>query len=314
MMNRYTYFFLILTTLSMYSVYAQQDAQYTHYTHNMNVVNPAYAGSRETLSIGILGRTQWSGFDDAPKTFTASIHAPVGNKLGLGFSVISDALGPVKENNVYADVSYTINTSENTKLAFGIKGGFSILNLASDVLVTPEMLETVNMISTDPSFESDVNNFYPNFGAGLYFYSNKFYAGLSVPNILESLYIDSNSTLDNKASEVMHGFLTAGYVFDINDNLKFKPAALVKVAKGAPLSFDVSGSFLINEKFELGANYRFEDSVSGTFLINASKNFRIGYAYDHTLSDFGLYNSGSHEVILLWDILTDNVVKNPRFF
>jgi type IX secretion system PorP/SprF family membrane protein len=280
----------------------------------MNVINPAYAGSRETLSIGILGRTQWVGFDDAPKTFTAATHAPVGKNLGLGFSVISDAIGPIKEKNVYADVSYTINTSEKTKLAFGLKGGFSILNLASDELVTPDMLETVSDISTDPSFLSDVNNFYPNFGAGLYFYSNKFYAGFSIPNILESLYIDSNSSLSSKASEVMHSFITAGYVFDINDNLKFKPAALLKVAKGAPLSFDISGSFLINEKFEIGVNYRLEDSIAGTFLINAGENFRIGYAYDHTLSDFGVYNSGSHEVILLWDILTNNVVKSPRFF
>lgn len=313
MMNKFTFLFLIVSFLALNEIQAQQDAQYTHYTHNMNVVNPAYAGSRGTLSIGLLGRTQWVGFKDAPRTFSGSVHAPVGNRMGLGLSVINDALGPIKEKNVYADVSYTIPTSESTKLAFGVKGGFSFLNLASEVLVTPEMLETGSTL-IDPSFLSDVNSFYPNFGAGLFFYSDKFYAGLSVPNILQSLYFDSSSSTSSKASEVMHGFITAGYVFDLTDNLKFKPATLVKVANGAPLSFDVSGSFLINEKIELGMNYRYEDSISGTFLINASKDFRIGYAYDYTLSDFGEFNSGSHEIILLWDILTNNVVKSPRFF
>jgi len=306
MMNKFTFLVLLAFCLTITDVYAQQDAQYTHYTHNMNVVNPAYAGSRGTLSIGILGRTQWIGFNDAPRTFTGSIHAPVGNRLGVGLSIISDALGPIKEQNVYADFSYTIPTSEKTKLAFGIKGGISMLNANLTELTLPETSPL-----SDPSFESDLNNLYPNFGAGLYFYSDNYYIGLAVPNILESLHFDQSI---GDASEIMHGFLTAGYVFDLNDNLKFKPATLVKIAKGAPVSFDVSGSFLLNEKFELGVNYRFEDSIAGTFLLNASPNFRIGYAYDHTLSSLGDFNSGSHEVILLWDILTNNVVKNPRFF
>lgn len=306
-MNKITFFFLLFSFSSLSYLQAQQDAQYTHYTNNMNVVNPAYAGSKGTLSLGMLGRTQWVGFDDAPKTFTFAAHAPVGERMGLGLSMISDAIGPVKEQNIYVDVSYTIPTSETTKLAFGLKGGLSIMNVNLTELSLPETSPLM-----DPSFSSDLNNTYPNFGAGLFFYSDKYYVGLSVPNIIESLHFDQSI---GDASEVMHGFLTAGYVFSLTDKLKFKPATLVKVAKGAPVSFDVSGSFLINEKFEIGANYRYDDSVSGTFLLNTSRDFRIGYAYDYTISNFGDYNSGSHEIILLWDIqmIKDNV-KSPRFF
>jgi len=307
-MNKVTYLFLVLTFFSVFAITAQQDAQYTHYTNNMNVLNPAYAGSRQTLSIGLLGRTQWMGFTDAPQTFTASIHAPVGKSLGLGFSVIADKIGPINEQNIYTDLSYTIPTSDNTKLAFGVKGGISLLSVNRD-LVTPD-----TPIAQDHAFDDAENRFFPNFGAGVFFYSSKFYAGLSVPNVLKSLHYPENSGVLTQSSEVMHGFFTTGYVFDINDNLKFKPAAMVKAAVGAPISFDVSSSFLINKKFEVGANYRFDDSVSATFLINAYKEFRIGYAYDYTLSNLGDYNSGSHEIILLWDILTNNVVVSPRFF
>lgn len=307
MMNKYVLILSVLSFFTIFSLEAQQDAQYTHYTNNMNVLNPAYAGSRGTLSIGLLGRTQWVGFKDAPKTFTGSIHAPVGNRTGLGLSVISDAIGPIKEQNVFADFSYTIPVSDSAKLAFGLKGGVSIMNANLSELVLPETSPLM-----DPSFENDLNKIFPNFGMGMYLYSNKYYLGLSIPNFLSSLHFDQSI---GDASEVMHGFITAGYVFDLTDRLKFKPATLLKIAKGAPMSFDISGSFLINERIELGINYRLKDSIDGLFLINATKDFRIGYAYDHTLSSFGEFNSGSHEVILLWDIIksTDDV-KSPRFF
>ena len=314
MMNKVSYLLLLLAFVSVFNVFAQQDAQYTHYTNNMNVINPAYAGSRETLSIGLLGRTQWVGFDEAPQTFTASVHAPVWERLGVGFSVISDRIGPQAENNIYTDVSYTLPMTSDINLAFGIKGGVSLINFDYDNLIVPD--EGTSAID-DPVFGDGANfhkqnSFQPNFGAGLFLYSNKFYLGASVPNFLKTLHIDNN--METGASEVMHGFVTAGYVFDINDNLKFKPAAMMKAAVNAPLSFDVSTSFLINNKFEVGANYRLDDSISGTFLVNAFKDFRIGYGYDYTLSGLTDYNSGSHEVILLWDILTNNVVVSPRFF
>jgi type IX secretion system PorP/SprF family membrane protein len=307
-MNRITLSFLVIAFFSIFDLSAQQDAQFTHYMYNMNVVNPAYAGSRETLSIGILGRTQWVGFDGAPQTLTASIHAPVGKQTGLGLSLVGDQFGPVKEQNIYADFSYTIPTSDNTKLAFGLKGGISLFNVDSNLIV-PD-----GNVQGDTSFK-DMNKTHPNLGAGAYFYSDKFYLGLSVPNILKTQHFDGSKTGKATATDIMHTFFAAGVVFELSDNLKFKPSTMLKVAQNSPLSADFSANFLINEKFEIGANYRLSDSVSGMFLINALKDLRVGYAYDHTLSNLGKYNDGSHEVILLWDIqFSESNFKSPRFF
>ncbi|MCF6351286.1 MAG: PorP/SprF family type IX secretion system membrane protein, partial [Flavobacteriaceae bacterium] len=148
------FFVIILLTIS--SSFGQQDPQYTHYMYNMNVVNPAYAGSRETLSIGVLGRTQWVGIDGAPQTMTANIHAPVGRNLGLGLSVIVDQIGPVKEQNVFADISYTINTSEEGKLAFGLKGGISFFNGDLANLLAPD-----GSIGVDPLLADNLTNSFP---------------------------------------------------------------------------------------------------------------------------------------------------------
>jgi len=309
MMNKTTFSILFFAVLSITSVFGQQDAQYTHYMYNMNVLNPAYAGSRGTLSIGILGRTQWIGFEDAPQTLTASVHAPVGERTGLGLSLVGDKLGPVKEQNIYADFSYTIPTSENTKLAFGIKGGVTLFDVNADW----SLPDTDPM--SDPAFSQDLKKTTPNVGAGLYFYSDKFYLGLSVPNLLSTTHYQDNVNGIPHASNIMHGFFAAGYVFDLSEKVKFKPSTMLKVAKNSPLSADFSANFLFNDRFELGANYRMDDSVSGMFLLGVTKDLRVGYAYDYTLSNLGDFNDGSHEVILIWDILfsKDNF-KSPRFF
>ncbi len=309
-MNKLQYFIIyVFIFASVFTSFGQQDAQYTMYTHNMNVINPAYAGSKETLSIGLLGRMQWVGFDDAPQTLTANVNAPVWERLGAGFSVISDKLGPVNETNVYADLSYALPVSETGKLALGLKGGISFLSIG-DNIVLPD-----TDVDGDPVFQNEENKYYGNLGAGLFFYTNKFYTGLSVPNFLGSKYYQGADNANHPVSqELMHAFFTMGYVFDINDNLKFKPSTMVKAAVGAPLSFDISTAFLYKERVELGLNYRWDDSVAASFLIKAIDEFRIGYAYDYTLSNLGSYNSGSHEVILLWDIFTNNVVVSPRFF
>ncbi len=296
---------LIIVLLSINS-YAQQDPQYTQYMYNMNVLNPAYAGSKGTLSIGVLGRTQWVGIDGAPKTFTLAAHAPFGEKVGLGFSAIVDEIGPVKEQNLFADFSYTIRTSDVGKLAFGIKAGFTFHNLneASLIAIDPN----------DPSIIDFDDRTFPNFGAGAFYYTNQFYVGLSLPNILETKHFDRNNGI-TKASEKAHFFLTSGYVFDVSESLKFKPSVMAKAAGGAPLSVDISANFLLKERLELGASYRLDDSISGLISFLVTNDFRLGYAYDYTTSNLGDFNSGSHEVFLLWDIdLSRDKVVSPRFF
>ena len=288
--------------LSLSSVYGQQDPQYTQYMYNQNVLNPAYAGSKGVMSIGMLGRTQWVGVDGAPETLTLSIHSPIGKNVGLGFSVIHDEIGPAQEDNLYADFSYTIHTSEEGNLAFGLKAGFTFLNVRS-----------IEGLVADASLNEALSKNSPNFGAGIFYYTEKFYAGLSIPNFLETRHLESGNGIVSTASEKMHYFLTSGYVFDISEDVKLKPSAMVKAAIGAPVSVDLSVNALINEKFELGLSYRFDDSVSAILGLNISNDMRIGYAYDYTTSNFGQFNSGSHEIMLLFDF-NRKKFKSPRFF
>lgn len=296
---------LVLAALFLQEISAQQDPQYTQYMYNMNVVNPAYAGSKESLSITALYRNQWTGLDGAPETFTFSAHGPVGKNVGLGLSAIKDELGPVSETNVFADFSYTLQMNSSLKLALGIKAGATF----QDVGLTSLQLQDPN----DPFFSQNINNTYPNVGAGAFFYSDKFYIGLSVPNFIHSVHLDENGL--KYGSEVSHYFATAGYVFQASDNFKLKPSVMVKSAFNAPVSFDVNLNALFYDRFELGASYRLDDSFSGLVGFQINDNIRIGYAYDVVTSDLNAVGPGSHEVIITFDLFfKQRVMRSPRFF
>ena len=310
MMNRKITIALIGLLLWITDSYGQQDPQYTQYMYNMNIVNPAYAGSRGTLSLGLLGRSQWTNVNGGPKTMTFDAHAPVGKKVGMGLSVIADEIGPAKEQNIYGDFSYTVSTSQEGRLAFGLKAGVTLLNVNLLDVVLPQ-----TATGDDPLFDENINDAFPNIGAGVYYYNEKFYAGFSVPNILKSEHLDKDN-INTKASEEVHYFLTAGYVFNLSSTAKLKPSFMVKGVTGAPISFDINANVLLYDRFELGASYRYEDSVSILFNFGVTRSFRVGYAYDYTISDFSNTNTGgSHEIMLLYDIdFTKKNLKSPRFF
>lgn len=297
---RYIVSFTLL--LSTFYTFGQQDPQYSQYNYNMNVINPAYAGSKGVLSLGVLGRSQWVGIDGAPRTLTLSIHSPVGKSVGLGMSLVADRIGPVRETNFYGDFSYTIVTSENSRLAFGIKAGFTSLQV--NLLAANSPNDPLNV---------PIDRIEPNFGSGVYYYQDKFYAGFSIPNVLKTRYLEKSGGIVSTASEQMHYFFTSGYVFDIYDNLKLKPSTMIRGVKGAPLSVDISANLLWEEKFEFGISYRLDESFSGVvgFLLN--ENMRIGYSYDQNINNFGNYNFGSHEVMLLINF-NKRKLKSPRFF
>ncbi|PHS10476.1 MAG: hypothetical protein COA88_01670 [Kordia sp.] len=288
------------------TVNAQQDPQYTQYMYNQAVINPAYAGSKEGLSIVALYRNQWTGLDGAPKTITFSGHSPVAEHIGLGLSVISDQHGPVKENNIYADLSYTVDLSEKHKLAFGFKGGITLHNISLNSGV-------VTSLPNDPIFKEDVSNATPNAGIGTFFYTDKYYVGLSMPNLLNSVHLDKDGR--KFGTEVQHYFVTAGYVFQISEATKFKPSILIKSSFDAVTSFDVNANFLFYDKFEIGASYRNDDSISGLIGLAFNRSLRLGYAYDYTLSDISEATSASHEVFLQFDLnFPKKVSRSPRFF
>ena len=306
-MKKIKFIILGLIALTAIEVCGQQDPQYTQYMFNMNVMNPAYAGSQGTLSIGLLGRTQWVGLNGAPRTITAAIHAPVGKNVGLGFSAIADEIGPIKEQNVYADFSYTMETSEEGRLAFGLKGGFTFQTI--------DFLRLSINQAEDPLFSDNLNEVYPNFGAGAFYYTDNFYLGLSMPNMLETRHFEKQGGIISYASEKMHIFLTSGYVFDISEDLKLKPSVMLKGVSGAPLSIDLSINALVFEKVELGLSWREGDSVSAMINFLIAQNLRLGYAYDYTLTNLGQFNTGSHEVFLLYDLdMSRGNLKSPRFF
>ena len=286
--------------------YSQQDAQYTQYMYNTINVNPAYAGSRGVLSVFGLHRTQWVGLDGAPTTNAFSINSPINNSnLGVGLSFVNDRIGPTVENTISADLSYTIKTSETYKLSFGIKGTANLFNLDINKLKIQNQ--------GDPLLQNLNNNFSPNVGAGVYFHSDKSYLGLSVPNFFETKRYDDNDIAVYK--ERMNLYLIGGYVFDLSSNLKFKPAFLGKVVEGAPLQLDLSGNFLINEKFVLGAAWRWSAAVSAMAGFQVSDGLYIGYGYDLETTKLANYNSGSHEIFLRFELFKrqDRIVS-PRFF
>jgi|SRR5690554_3312655 len=297
--------FVLVAVLLFQEAQAQQDPQYTQYMYNMNVVNPAYAGSKESLSLTALYRNQWSGIDENPVTFTFSAHSPIGEKVGLGLSAIKDELGPVNETNVFADFSYTLQLGATVKLALGIKAGVTF----HDVGLTDLELQDPN----DPFFSENINNTYPNIGAGAFLYGEKFYIGLSVPNMLNSVHLDENGL--KYGSETNHYFATAGYVFQVSDNFKLKPSVMVKSAFDAPVSFDGNLNALFYDRFELGASYRLDDSFSGLVGFQITPNIRLGYAYDHVTSDLKGVGPASHEVILSFDLFfKPRILRSPRFF
>ncbi|WP_290822121.1 type IX secretion system membrane protein PorP/SprF [Flavobacterium sp.] len=286
---------------------AQQDSQYTNYMYNTINVNPAYAGSRGVVSVFGLHRTQWVGLEGAPVTNTFSINTPISNSnFGLGVSFVNDRIGPSDENTISVDVSYSIQTSETYKLSFGIKGTANLLNVDYTKLDRYDL--------TDPQFQNNIDNeFSPNIGAGIYFHSDKLYVGLSAPNFLETAHFDDNISVS--AKERMHYYLIGGYVFDISPTVKFKPAVLSKLTSGAPLQTDVTANFMFNEKFVLGAAWRWDAALSGLVGFQVSEGWFIGYGYDAETTKLANYNSGSHEIFLRYEFKgkTEKVIS-PRFF
>lgn len=302
MKTRVLIFVLILTASAGF---AQQDAQFTQYMYNTININPAYAGSRGVMSIFGLHRTQWVGLDGAPVTNAASMNTPInGSNLGVGLSFINDRIGPTVENTISADISYTIQTSETFKLSFGVKATGNFFNLDVSQL-NPEQ-------ANDPSLVN-FNKFSPNIGTGLYWHSDKTYLGLSVPNFIQTNRYDS----DNVAifRERINYYFIAGHVFDINPEIKFKPALLTKIVTGSPLQVDASANFMFFEKFVIGGAYRWDAAVSALAGFQVTDQLYIGYGYDLETTRLRTYNSGSHEVFLRFELFSNyNKMTSPRFF
>lgn len=286
------YLVLSLALITISNGLAQQQAQFSMYMFNPLIANPAFAGSRDALSITALGRKQWVGVSGAPETATLSFHTPLRYEaIALGFSVLYDKIGPSQTTSVFADVAYRFQVTGKSKLAFGVKLGADIFG--------------VNYTSLDATHQWDElysnipNKGYFNGGVGVYWYADNFYVGLSSPKVLENQFISSSQS---NAKQVNHYLLNAGYSFEINSTFDIIPSFMVKVVPNAPIAIDANLNFLLYDRIWVGGGYRFGDAVVANIMYHFSPKFRGGYAYDYTVSDFGQFNTGSHEIMVNYDL------------
>ncbi|WP_147678516.1 PorP/SprF family type IX secretion system membrane protein [Algibacter pacificus] len=284
---------------------AQQDPQYTQYMYNTMSVNPGYAGSRGIFSVTGLHRSQWVGITGAPQTQTLGIESPVTDKVGLGFNIVNDKLGPSQEVYLDGNFSYSIPTTLHSNLYFGLKAGLRFLDV--------DFSKGTASQQNDPNLENINSKFLPTVGLGVYYdFDSRWYVGLSVPNLLTTKHYDRFEQA--VAKERLHVYLIGGYVFDINRNIQFKPAVLAKAVSGSPLSVDGSANFLFNNTLTLGVGYRWGDSVGALAGFQVNEGLFIGYAYDYTTSGLNAVTSGSHEIMLRFDLVNPGRIKSPRFF
>lgn len=310
MKKKLPYLYLIVLVVGMLlfgtEVKAQSESQYTQYMYNTMSVNPAYAGSRGSLSILGLYRNQWAGLDGAPETLDFAAHSPIGIQgVGVGFAFNSDKIGPSKESEAAGTVSYTIQLNQKgTKLAFGLRAGLNFMD------VDPNKLTIYDPNDYDLTLEHFSS---PIFGAGFFLYDDNWYVGLSTPNLLKTRYYDEVQV--STASSQAHYYLTGGYIFDISSNLKLKPATMIKATTGAPVSVDVSLNALLINRITLGAAYRWNAAWGGLAGFQITDRVMVGYAYDFHTRDLRHYHNNSHEVFLRFELGTRLKPKvNPRFF
>ncbi len=310
MRKKYFNFFGVIIFFSLISN-AQQDAQYTGYMYSVQLFNPAYAGSRGTTSINLIGRTQWLSLEGSPKTSSVFLDTSFGKEdnVGLGLSISSDKIGPTSETMLNLDYAYSLNFLWS-KLTFGIKAGindlevdYSKLNIAS---------------SNDPFIVSSKNRLKPRLGLGFYFNTDKYYLGFSSPNILKTKYYDDikiSNTSFSTVSDRNHYYAIAGYVFDLTSNIKVKPATLLKIVRGSPLQWDLSANFLINYNITLGISSRLDSSFSGLVGFQLSDSFFVALAYDYSTTQLRQFNDGTYEIIIRLDLFnSQRKIITPRFF
>lgn len=267
---------ILAALFTISTLVAQQDPNFTLYNFNMNIINPAYAGSNDTNEISLSHRSQWISIDNAPSTQTLSYATPLKNNLGLGVSIVNDQVFVLSETDVTVDVSYKLKVSETHDLFFGLKSGGSFVNIDLNNAGAPE---------NDPLFTNNQSFFNAHLGAGLYLKHKNYYVTFSIPNFLAGKRYEKQGNIPRAATDNPHYYLGSGYTFSLNDDFKLTPAFMIRHVNGAPNSYDISSTLKMYEKFSLGSNYRLDETVSIYSLIQVMNKLKFGVAYDFTVSD-----------------------------
>lgn len=304
--------FIFLIINCGHFINAQQDPMFTHYAFNTLAINPAYAGSRDALTITGLHRSQWVSFDGAPTTQTLTAHSPIiKENIGIGLSLLNDKIGPTNTSSLYLDFSYKIKINQRAKLSFGLKGG---LNLQKTDLTSLNIKEI-----NDPLFIEDIKSeILPNFGFGLYYYTDKYYVGISIPKLLENDFNENSVTAStNLASEKKHYFLIGGSIFKISQSIVLKPTTFIKITNGAPIEADLTANFIILERFWAGIMYRTGDAFGAITGLNITDQLAVSYSFDFSIANTTVkYNGGSHEIMVRYDFIfkEHKMIRSPRYF
>jgi type IX secretion system PorP/SprF family membrane protein len=308
-MSRLKITLLALSFCLVMKIKAQQDPMYSQYMFNIQVVNPAYAGTWERVGFMALTRLQWAGIENAPQTNTFSFQAPYSRKkVGMGLSVITDEIGHENRLMVMGDYSYRLNINRSTWLRFGIKGGF--VNYSND-------LNKYTLQNTsDPAYQGVIEQeFIPNFGVGLFLHSDRYYFGASVPKLLETKFDVAKESNYSVSAETRHWFIMGGYVLPLNEEVKFKPSFLTKIVRGAPAQIDFNASFLIREKFWVGAMYRTNKAYGANVQFVINDQIRLGYSVDYGSGSFYRKSNGIHEVMISYELKRrKKLFRSPRYF
>lgn len=297
---------LIFTSICI-TLNAQQDAQYTQYQFNTLVLNPAYAGSRGTISATAFYRNQWMNIEGAPNSMAASIHAPIKNRVGIGLTLESDKIGPIENYVISANYAYQIPL-EIGRLAMGIKASLTSYNALYSTSQT--------VTQGDIAFQQDIKSLLPNFGAGIYYFTDNFVMGVAVPRLLENKI---TSTGENNITKITalnrHYYATIGSVLALSEQIKFKPTVLVKYVPNTPLVADIGANILLKDAFGVGVSYRTQTSWNFSLLYQLKNGWRIGYAYDYAITDINQFSGASHEFMLGIEVPKQkSVIVTPRYF
>jgi type IX secretion system PorP/SprF family membrane protein len=286
---------------------AQQDPQYSQYMFNQMAINPAYAGSKEALSTAILLRSQWTGIDGAPKTETFTIHGPLKKKkVGLGFTVIGDQIGPKKSIGALGSYAYRIPI-KNGKLSFGLRAG--IYNY------------TYNWADITYKDANDVYNtgnstsiIVPTADAGIYYYTNTMYIGFSATHLYNGRLTSIANPNGDNAQLSPHLFFTFGKAWALSDKLIFAPSFVIKGAKNSPYTADINLCFLIKERVWAGISIRGSYGFVALTQIQVTDKLKLGYAYDFGLNKIGRAGGGSHEIMIGYDFnIFKSKMMSPRY-
>jgi type IX secretion system PorP/SprF family membrane protein len=291
------------------SASAQHEAMFSQYMFNGLILNPAYAGSTEVLTANALYRKQWLQVEGAPTTQTFSLSAPVNHKkIGLGATIVNDKIGNTRNVGANLAYSYRIKLNKGT-LAMGMQTGFNQYYADYAPLKT-------NPFNNQDQALTEVHNFLVfNFGSGLYYNTDNFYAGISVPNSFRARVAGWGQASGSGPKDSRHCFITTGYVFKLNDELTVKPSTLVKVAQGAPLQIDLNTNVWFYNLVGVGVSYRTSNTVVAMAEVQLSRQFRFGYAYDHGATRIGGLPMNSHEVMIRYDLVSPHTkIISPRFY